>query len=466
MIGAARQWACDILNRVETERSYVNLRLQEALGRAQLSPLDKALCTSLVYGTLQRQRALDAVLQEHCRQPLDKLDKTVLVILRMTAYQVLYFDKVPAYAALNDGVDLCKQTKPKAAGLVNAVVRAVLRDGRPVAERLRVLGQSKSWAEQVGLMLSYPDWLVQRLSDAYGRDRTEAMLTSCNEPAPLSVRANVMRTSREQVMSRLQQDFDVTGLPSPVSPYGVRIPRGLDVSDWDAWLDGEVTVQDEGAMLIAPLLQPTAGARMLDMCAAPGGKTTHIAELQGDTGEVVACDVHQHKLTLIQDTAMRLQLRSIVVDAIDGRTLPQRHGWLNHFDAVLVDAPCSGFGVLRHRPDVRWQRSQRDVQELVKLQVELLSAAIDVVRPGGVVVYSTCTLLPEENEGVVERVLAERSQELVCDDLQRDLPDEVAERVVRDTCLRDGLLTPEQFGTDGFYMARLRKKENAHASPV
>ncbi len=465
MIGAARQWASDILYRVGTDRSYANLSLQEALRRAQLSPRDKALCTLLVYGTLQRQRALDAVLEQHSRQPLTKLNPRVLTILRMTAYQVLYLDKVPPYAALNDGVELCKKAHPKAAGFVNAVVRSLLRDGRPVEDRLRALSEGKPWAEQVGLRLSYPTWLVARLGEVYGRERAEAILAAGNEAAPLSVRVNSLRTSQEHIIERLRE-MDGEASLSPVSPYGIRLSRGLDVGTWDAWLDGDVTVQDEGAMLVAPLLQLTEQMRVLDLCAAPGGKTTHIAELQRDQGHITACDIHPHKLRLIEESALRLQLHTIAVEALDGRAVSLRKEWLNHFDAVLVDAPCSGFGVLRHRPDVRWQRSKDDVEALTKLQTELLSAALDVVRPGGVVVYSTCTLLPEENERVVEAVLERRRGEVVCDDLHNDLPAAVAPHVARNGLFPDALLTPEQFGTDGFYMARLRKKENVHASPV
>lgn len=464
MIAAARQWAFEILSRITTQQSYANLSLQEALRTAHLPDRDKALCTTLVYGTVQRQRSLDAILQEHCSRQLRELDKRVLVLLRMTAYQLLYLDKVPAYAALNDGVELCKGVNAKASGFVNAVIRGLLRDGRSAALRLQALTQDNpDWADTAGLQHSYPTWLVRRLAARFGRDRTTAMLSACNEPPSLSVRVNSLRTTRDALLGQLAERGDETAQPSELSPHGIRFSRGFDVSDWDAWLDGVVTVQDEGAMLVAPLLQLHGRERVLDLCAAPGGKTTHIAELQSDRGSIAACDLHPHKLKLIQEATARLRLHSIKVEAADGRTLAGRTDWQGSFDAVLVDAPCSGFGVLRHRPEIRWQRTEQDVLSLASLQVELLRAAVDLVRPGGVVVYSTCTLLPEENEDVVAQVVEALGSDVTQENVLADLPlalRTVGSRTDDGDNTGDCLLTPEQFGTDGFYMARLRKKEN------
>lgn len=456
MISAARQWAYDILARVATEGSYANVSLQEALRKGALSDRDRALCTTIVYGTLQRQRSLDLMLQGYASRRLDTLDARVLVNLRMTAYQVLYLDKIPAYAALNDAVELCKRVQPKAAGLVNAVIRALLRDGRPVQERLRVLTNGlKDWAEARAIEFSYPTWLVRRWAASFGRDRTLRLLAACNEAPDLSVRVNPLRASRDDVLADIDRRYGPIAKPSLLYAQGIRFTKGLDVSQWDAYLDGHVTVQDEGAMVVAPLLRPDRQARILDLCAAPGGKTTHIAELQGDAGSVVACDLHANKLHLVAVAADRLDLHSIRTEAGDARLLPERAGWRESFDAVLLDAPCSGFGVLRHRPEIRWQRTEQDVRQLAALQAELLASAVRLVRPGGVIVYSTCTLLADENDAVVSTVAGDTLSRVVMDEMTGELPAVLAGIERPDPAQL--LLTPDLFGTDGFYMARLRK---------
>ncbi|MDQ0190839.1 16S rRNA (cytosine(967)-C(5))-methyltransferase RsmB [Alicyclobacillus cycloheptanicus] len=456
MIAAARQWAFDILVRVATERSFANLSLQDALGKGALSDRDRALCTSLVYGTLQRQRSLDAILQTHLSRPIDGLEPRVLAILRMTAYQVLYLDKIPGYAAVSDAVELCKSVRPKAAGLVNAVMRALLRDRRPAAVRLKDLTASVAdWAERAAVIHSYPTWLVRRLEQTYGRSRTCSLLEACNEPPALSARVNRLRATRAQILSEFVEDGAAQA--SVLSPDGIRFRRGLDVGSWEPYLDGLVSVQDEGAMVIAPLLQAQAGERILDMCAAPGGKTAHIAELQGDAGDILACDVHAHKVRLIEETASRLGLASIKAVCCDARTLTAEAELQGAFDAILLDAPCSGFGVLRHRPEIRWQRTEADVLQLTKLQQGLLAAAAELVRPGGRIVYSTCTMLPEENEGVVRAVIETGTNALAWDDITGELPPLLVESAREQP--GQLLLMPDLYGTDGFYMARLRKKE-------
>jgi 16S rRNA (cytosine967-C5)-methyltransferase len=457
MTAAARKLACQVLVDVYDGKKYTNLSLQQAYRKSRLDERDKALCTEIVYGTVQRQRSLDALLQLYCHRPVQDLDLRVLSILRMSAYQLGYLDRIPGYAVLNDAVELCKVNAPKAAGFVNGVLRSFTRDKRPAAVRLTELAeQCVTWADGAGLQHSYPSWLVEEWERAFGQAKTVEMMEACNRPSRLSARVNRLRTTREQLLEDIGAKFGEVATPSAVSASGVVFQRGIELEQWDGYQQGHISVQDEGAMLIVPLLQPDKHPRILDLCAGLGTKTTQIAELQGDGGHIDACDIHQHKLKMMREASNRLGLQSIHPMLSDARFLPSQPDKRDSYDAVLLDAPCSGLGVLRHRPDIRWHRTQADVLSLTQLQRELLQAAIDLVRPGGVVVYATCTLLPAENQHVVDAVVDASQGKVQWDDISAELPETVWSGVLDTT--RGCLLTPEQFGTDGFYMARLRRQ--------
>jgi 16S rRNA (cytosine967-C5)-methyltransferase len=457
MTAIARKLAYEVLVEVYDGKKYTNLSLQQAYRKGKLDERDKALCTEVVYGTVQRQRSVDALLQLYCHRSLSDLDVRVLSILRMSIYQLGFLDRIPGYAVLNDAVDLCKAKVPKAAGFVNGVLRSFTRDKRAVAARLNEIAENcGSWAESMGVLHSYPTWLVVSLEHTYGQDRTVEIMTSCNRPSNLSVRVNALQATRDTVLAEIAMEFGDVAEPSNVSPEAIRFLRGIEVENWNGYKEGRVSVQDEGAMLIAHLLRPREHPHVLDLCAGLGTKTTQIAELQGDEGKVDGCDIHQHKLRKLRDAGNRLGLNSIQPMLADARFLPSRADKRGTYDAVLLDAPCSGLGVLRHRPDIRWNRVEADIASLVELQKELLQAAVEMVRPGGVIVYATCTILDEENHQVVDAVVKSSGGLVEWDDISNDLPETVLDKVqdVRCGCL----LTPELFGTDGFYMARLRRK--------
>jgi 16S rRNA (cytosine967-C5)-methyltransferase len=453
MTAEARRLAFQALQDVALKNRYANLALQSVLANESLDPRDKALCTEIVYGTIQRQRSLDALLQPLMSRSLADLDPAVLTILRMTAYQLAYLDKVPAYAAIHDAVELTKQTARKAAGFVNGVLRSFARDGRPAADRLLelVCGET-NLADRIGVQYSYPTWIVEAWLRAFGEAKTIALAKACNAPAGFSVRVNPLKTSRQEVLAALNSEYGDVATPSELSEVGIRFHRGIDTHSWSALERGEVTIQDEGAMLVAPLLHPQPGQRILDMCAGVGTKTTHIAELQGDAGTIVACDIYPHKLRSLRSALERRGMSSISALLADARSLAERSDFLGAFDAVLLDAPCTGLGVLRHRPDIRWKRTPEDVASLASLQRELLGVAVKLVRTGGLIVYCTCTLLNEENQDVVLSVVRESAGAVELEDVSAELPPGVVPAQGAGC-----LLTPDVYGTDGFFMARLRK---------
>lgn len=449
----AREIALSVLTRVEEGQAYVNLALQEALGSSSLDVRDRNLCTELVYGTVQRQRPLDLVISAHSSQPVDKLQSIVRVLLRLTLYQLVYLERVPAYAAVNEAVQLAKRKVPRAAGFVNAVLRAVMRAGSPSQVLQRLIDRMPSEVDRLATQLSVPSWLMHKLIHQYGEERAVAILAAQNRRAPISLRVNRRKSDRDALVVELAEQLGMGMVePSVLSESGIRITGSLDIAEFNPFREGKVSVQDEAAMLVAPLLNAQPGERILDVCAAPGGKTTHVAEWMDDAGQIDAWDVHLHKMILLKSAAARLGLESIRPRLCDGRTEPVADDFL--YDAVLVDAPCTGFGVLRHRPDIRWRRKASDVTALSALQRELLVASAKRVRKGGRLVYCTCTLLKEENEQVIVNFLASRPDFHLLPPTESDISASVLSEIRVDTGVQ---VTPEMFSTDGFYISRLQR---------
>jgi len=450
MIAEGRRRAYQALIRVERDGAFLNAALQEALAGAGVDERDRALATEIAYGTLRRQITLDRLLSPLVRRPMSKLDPEVRVILRMGAYQMTWLNRVPAYAAANDAVELAKRHRPQAAALVNAVLRRYAERAQDWEDLLNKAVAGAKDVERWSVMYSVPAWIVERLVADHGADRVLAALASMNEPAPMSLRANRLRGSREEAIARLGAESAVAR-PAALAEDGLRVQGQVDVTRLQAYRDGYVTIQDEGAMLVAPLLRPEPGMRVVDLCAAPGGKTTHLAELMGDRGEIDAYDVTVAKVRAIRQQAERLGLQSVRPRLGDGRQVTPE----GLYDAALVDAPCTGLGVMRRRPDLRYRRRPEDVAQLAQLQRALLRRACAIVRSGGCVVYSTCTLLKEENESVVRDVASDPSVGVRIEDIGGDLAPTLAVSVGERS--PGFLLWPDWHETDGFFMARLRR---------
>lgn len=445
MASTARDIALDVLIAIETRGAYSNLALTGALRGARLDARDTGLATELVYGTVGRLNTLDYYLKPSLKTPLDRLEPWVRNLLRLTVYQLFYLERIPAFAAINEAVEIAKRRGAKASGFVNGVLRATLRK----KAELRLPSKQKNWLRHVSLLHSHPEWLVAEWEQAFGREQTEAMCEANNRRPPLVLRVNAHRTTRDALLAELEEQ-GIAARASLVSPQGIVLEAGLDVTRLPAFRDGLCTVQDESSMLVAPALAPEPGMRVLDCCAAPGGKTTHLAELMRDEGELLAVDIHPHKIELIENIAGRLGLSVIRTEAGDIRDVVGEAGT---FDRILLDAPCSGLGVIRRKPDLKWKKVPEDVTEIVEIQRDLLEIVSKALRPGGVLVYSTCTVTHEENLGVVRDFLA-RHPEFAPDPIRPHLPELVQEAVVDDAFVT---LMPQQFDSDGFFIARLRR---------
>jgi 16S rRNA (cytosine967-C5)-methyltransferase len=442
---SVRLLASGILLKVEKRQAYADILLDQTLKAADLNERDRALLTELTYGTLRWRGNIDARLSRQLRRPLTDTDEFIRNLLRITVYQMFFLDKIPDYAAVNEAVELAKRQRgAKNAGFVNGVLRNLLRQHNPPAEA------GDSGSASLAAKLSHPEWLVRRWIDAFGLSEASALMRANNQRAPLALRVNRLQCSRDQLRSRLLAG-DVAASPSRWSPEGLVLESAGRVEDLPGYAEGLFQIQAESSQIVACLLAPQPGERVLDACAAPGGKACHIAELMNDRGTVIALDVSARGVERIRENAARLNLHTIqaaradVTKEISGALcLP--------YDRVLVDAPCSGLGTLRAHPEIKWRRQESDIERLCRLQRKILLHVVPYLKSGGTLVYSTCTLTREENDSIVESFLGQH-REFELEDASRYLP-EPARHMVRGEYFQ---ALPQRDNTDGFFAARLRK---------
>ncbi|MGG1650312.1 16S rRNA (cytosine(967)-C(5))-methyltransferase RsmB [Paenibacillus sp. NRS-1783] len=443
----AREVALDVLTGVEQEGAYSNLELNRRLQQAGLSASDAGLATELVYGTVARRNTLDYFLNKFVQKGTAKLQAWVRSLLRMSVYQIVYLDRIPDHAVVSEAVTIAKRRGHQGiSGMVNGVLRSMLRE----PDKLRI-PDGLSAEERIALEHSHPQWLVKRWIKQYGVDIAEAICCANNEPPAVSVRVNTTMTSRDQLLNEmLAKGMDA--VPSGVSPYGIVVRSGGNMALTSWYTDGLLSVQDESSMLVAEAVAPEPDMLVLDCCAAPGGKTAHMAELMKDQGRIIANDLHAHKHRLIQEQADRLGLDAVETVTGDALELKNRYAPAS-FDRVLLDAPCSGFGVIRRKPDLRWSKTIQDVRDITQLQHELLDSVAGLLKPSGILVYSTCTIEPDENEGQITRFLSDHPEyELAEGHFLSDVTDGM------DHAQRGSIqLLPQHFHSDGFYIARLRR---------
>jgi len=442
-----RDLATDILVKVETRKAYADVLLDRTLGSKFLSAPDRALLTELTYGTLRWRGRLDACLKRLIRQPLQDTHPFVRNLLRLALYQVLFLDRIPQYAAVNEAVKMAKSgAGSKAAGFVNGVLRNFLRESKLVAKP----DPKKSPISAVAEYWSHPDWLIERWLKCFDTGQIEALLEANNEKAPLVLRTNLRQGTREALLELLQSN-DVKASPTPWSPQGIMVQSRILVDQLPGFHEGRFQVQGEASQLVAYLLAPRPGEHILDACAAPGGKTTHIAELMDDRGEIIATDISAKGLQKLEESTKRLGLKTIRTSKVDlSKKLNESLG--HPFDRILVDAPCTGFGTLRSHPEIKWNRGEADIKRLTDLQKKILANAALYLKVGGVLVYSTCTLIDDENEKVVEDFL-KRHREFVLDSAAAYFPKQ-AQSLVRGSYF---MAFPHTHNTDGFFAARMRK---------
>lgn len=440
-MSTAREAALRTLAACEKQGAWSDGYLKRILRESGLDSRDAALATRLCFGVLQNRLLLDWYLAQFCTTKLEKLDLNVLCILRTAAYQLLFLDKIPPSAAVNEAVSLTKKycRNPRAAGMVNAVLRAMLR-----SEQLPEPTGSDE-LERLSTQYSHPRWLAETFADRLGLAETEALLAADNAQPPTTAQVNTFRASAEEVASLLETE-GVEVKPHPWLKDCLELSGTGDLERLRAYQDGFFYVQDAAARLAVTGLELAPGLRVLDCCAAPGGKSFAAAIDLKNRGEVHSCDIHPHKIKLLEAGRDRLGL-DIVSPMLQSAAL-RREDWVERFDAVLCDVPCSGLGIIRKKPDIRY-KDPAPLAGLPKVQRAILDNCCAYVRPGGTLLYATCTLLRRENEDVVETFLSNHP-EFSLTPLALPIPGG-----------ENGMMTfwPHIHGTDGFFAARLTRKE-------
>lgn len=438
LVSPARRAAYRILLRVEEEGAYAAPLLAATTG--ELSSEDRALCYELVLGVLRRRLWLDSLLGHLAGRSPDKLDLPVRLALRIGLYQLRFLTRVPARAAVNESVNLAHAERLRAAvPLVNAVLRRAGRE--PDYDPAHAIVNP---VEKIAVETSHPIWLVTRWIEAFGLEEAERFAEANNNPAPVAFRVNTLSRGAGEVIEKLRES-GVSVAASAVAPDGRRVTAGSSSLLREMAAEGTIYLQDEASQLVAHVLGARAGELVLDACAAPGSKTTHIAALARDGARIIAGDLYAHRLRLVGEAAERQNLKSIAHVMLDAEAgLPFAD---EAFDRVLVDAPCTGTGTLRHNPEIRWRLRAEDVTELAEKQRRILYEAARVLRPGGRLVYSTCSVEREENEEVIEAFLSTRSDfKQIMAAPARKLTTEGAART-----------WPHRDDTDGFFVAALER---------
>lgn len=439
----SRMCAYKILHKIEYESTFSNLALRDGLRNAGLSAADRRLVTTVVYGCVKYKRYLDYVIAKFSGVKLKKLSDSVLLLLRMGAYQILMLERVPDSAAVNETVKLAAKLCYKSKAFVNAVLRKISLSGRDVE-------MPEDKIEGLGVLRSYPNEIVKLWFDELGEAMTARLLKAGNERAPLTVRTNMLRITTAELEERLQSE----GVSARRLAENMLVLEGTaDIASLEAYKKGLFTPQGVGSYLTGLVLAPRSGQTVLDLCAAPGGKSTHMAELMNNEGKIFSFDLYEHKTELIAAGARRLGLDIITAKAQDS-SVPKEE-LFEGADAVLADVPCSGLGIIHKKPDIKWSFDAAAQNELAELQYKILEAGSKYVKRGGVLVYSTCTISQKENMDNAERFLREHGDFELCG-FEEVLPDFCKKESARRGYVQ---FYPTDEGMDGFFICKMKRKE-------
>lgn len=433
----ARQTAVQALLKVNTQDAFSNLAIDALLENSDLSARDRAFASALFYGALERMITLDYCIAPYCKMPLHKLSPAVLEILRTAVYQMLYMDTIPHSAAVNEAVGLAAKFGKRSAGsLINAVLRAFLRDGG------RIPALKGTPTQRLSVEYSCPEWIIEAWLKSYGEENLLGLLNASLGAPPLYLRANTQRITADALLEKLRAQ----GLDCEMdTPEGcIRVMSAGQLQAGEAYRAGAFHVQDKASQLCALALGAQRGEHILDVCAAPGGKSFTIAQQMGDEGRLFAMDVLPGRVSLIAASKKRLGLRCVIPTLNDAAVFSEKH---RGADRVLCDVPCSGLGIIRRKPEIKYKKPET-LLNLPEIQYKILETSSRYVKGGGVLLYSTCTLLPQENEAVVARFLAAHPEFEPCALPEAICPDGA----------HSAVLMPHLHGTDGFFMAKLLRK--------
>ena len=397
MIDKPRQIALTILYKIDKEEAYSNIALDEELRKNKeiLNEKDIGFISEIVYGTTTWKLTIDAIIQKYCKIKMKKLSKWILNILRMGIYQIIFLDKIPKSAAVNESVNLAKRYGHSASsGLVNAVLRKV--EKKDYEEMFEIKDQKR----KIELTTSTPRWLIEELLKEKTIQEVEEICKASNQRPNLAIRVNTLKTNKEEVKKALESKK--ANVREGILEDFLIVEKMKQIEKLDIFKQGLCTVQDESAGLAALVLQPKPGENILDACSAPGGKTTYLAQLMENQGKIEAWDIHSHRTKLVEQSAKRLGIEIIQTKVKDATIKEEK---TTNFDKILLDVPCLGTGVIRRKPDIKWKHQKEDIEEITKIQKNILQNCSEYLKEGGELVYSTCSILKEENEDIIYNFL-------------------------------------------------------------
>ena len=435
MMNTVRGYAFDTIQQVLNDGAYSNLKINEVLSSNEISTVDRNLYTELVYGTIKRKYTLDYILKPFVKT---KIKGWMRQLLWMSIYQYVYLDKVPDHAIINEAVDIAKHRGGYHNGnVVNGILRSIMRSELPQFDEI------KDDKKRIAIKYSIPKWIVDHWVTHHGIETTEAIAQSFLEPVKTTVRVNISRGSVDSIVAELEKEgFKVE--KDEILPFCLHI-TGQPIINSRAFKDGYVSVQDKSSMMVAHIMNLGRNDVVLDACSAPGGKACHMAEILSPEGHVDATDIHTHKIDLINFNIKKLKLDNISAFQHDV-TEP----YTRTYDKILVDAPCSGLGVLRHKPEIKYTQSKESIQSLVELQLQILENIKRNIKPGGTIVYSTCTIEQMENENVIYTFL-KQNEEFEFEPFQHPVTGKEVNTLQ---------ILPQDFDSDGFFITQIRRKES------
>jgi 16S rRNA (cytosine967-C5)-methyltransferase len=446
MIDKARTIAAAVLKDMEEEGAYSNLKLNQYFKSYGLEHINRNFASEILYGTLRNKLKIDYMISKFSKITLDKMSPWTRNIIRTAVYQIFYMDRVPEFAAVNEAVEIAKAKDRKAASFVNGVLRGILRNKEDY-NKIDV----KDHIRKMSIEYSHPEWFIKKYLPIFGEEFLCRWMEKNNTPSHMTVRVNTLKTDTEDA-ARLFEEKGI-GVKRGILPEALILEGYGMIEKSDEYNSGLITIQDESSMLASRVLCPAPDSRVLDMCSAPGGKATHMAQLMRNSGEVRAFDLYPHKIKLIRENALRMGLH--IIKAQEGDAAKHNQELESYADFLLLDAPCSGLGLMRKKPEIRWRVTEEDIMNLQKVQKDILSNVSGYVKPGGHMVYSTCTITREENEDVLDYFLKTNS-EFFIDDIHSYIPEELKDSITPEGFLK---LFPQDHNTDGFFIARLRRKK-------
>ena len=435
-----RELAVKILDRVLNEGAYSNIILSKELNEAELSDKDKALLTEIVYGVLRRRKTLDIIISNFVKD-IKLMNKDTLNILRVAIYQMNFLDKIPSYAACNEAVEEAKLISEGDSKLVNGILRNFTKN----PDDIEVPGNK---IDEYAYKFSFEPWMIRLLIKQYGEPISKKIMSGLNAIPQVSVRVNEIKADYDEAFEELEAlEYEIE--EGSICPEAISIKGGKSIENNPLFKEGKITVQDESAMIIAPLLELEEGMTVIDLCSAPGGKTTHIAEILQNTGKVLAFDLHESKLGLIRENCERLGLTNVEVNTNDATKL--NNELIECSDRILLDVPCSGIGIIRKKPEIKWNKTRNDLRDVIPVQRDIMENAWKYLKTGGIMIYSTCTLNKEENEENIDWFLSTHKD---CN-IKKIFVGKQDNLVYN----RNGSLTimPNEY-MDGFFVAKLEKR--------